>query len=46
MDHSIRVHWLTLPVFLAAVLASAMAQGQDDPKDWPTYNRDVLGHRQ
>jgi outer membrane protein assembly factor BamB len=45
VDHSTRVLRLTLLVFLAAVLVSVVARAQDDPKDWPTYNRDVLGTR-
>jgi polyvinyl alcohol dehydrogenase (cytochrome) len=32
-------------VVLGAALPPAVANAQDDPKDWPTYNRDVLGTR-
>src|SRR4051812_28266433 len=30
---------------LAIALAPAVAAAQDDPKDWPSYNRDVAGWR-
>jgi polyvinyl alcohol dehydrogenase (cytochrome) len=32
-------------VALIVAFASALARAQDDPKDWPTYNHDVLGTR-
>jgi polyvinyl alcohol dehydrogenase (cytochrome) len=39
--------WLgvTLAVVLGAALPPGVARAQDDVKDWPTYNRDVLGTR-
>jgi polyvinyl alcohol dehydrogenase (cytochrome) len=37
--------WRLLGVVLAVVLGAGAAQAQDDPKDWPTYNRDVRGTR-
>jgi polyvinyl alcohol dehydrogenase (cytochrome) len=36
---------LTWPVVLGSVLAPALARAQSDAKDWPMYNRDVLGTR-
>jgi polyvinyl alcohol dehydrogenase (cytochrome) len=45
VDLSIRARLLTLPTFLAALLFPAVASAQEDAKDWPTYNRDVLGSR-
>jgi len=32
-------------VALAVGFSAALGRAQDDPKDWPTYNRDVLGTR-
>jgi polyvinyl alcohol dehydrogenase (cytochrome) len=32
-------------VVLGAALPPGVANAQDDPKDWPMYNRDVLGTR-
>src|SRR5262249_27556237 len=34
-----------LAAALAAILLPNPAAGQSDPKDWPSYNRDVLGTR-
>src|SRR5207249_5146616 len=36
---------VALAVLLAAALPWAVARAQDDAKDWPMYNRDVLGTR-
>jgi polyvinyl alcohol dehydrogenase (cytochrome) len=32
-------------VFIAATLTTGIARSQDHPKDWPMYNRDVIGSR-
>jgi glucose dehydrogenase len=34
-----------LALVVAAVVQPSIADAQDDPKDWPTYNRDVIGTR-
>ena len=34
-----------LTAFIAATIAIDIATAQDNPKDWPMYNRDVLGTR-
>jgi polyvinyl alcohol dehydrogenase (cytochrome) len=36
---------VTLALVLGAVFLPASANAQDDAKDWPMYNRDVLGTR-
>jgi outer membrane protein assembly factor BamB len=42
-----QARWLgvALTVALGTTFPSAMTQAGDDPKDWPMYNRDVLGTR-
>ena len=34
-----------VPIVLWAALTPAMARAQDDAKDWPMYNRDLIGTR-
>ena len=34
-----------LAVVLYTVCCPAISRAQDDPHDWPMYNRDVLGSR-
>jgi outer membrane protein assembly factor BamB len=34
-----------LAALLCATIAPAIARAQGDPKDWPTYNHDVIGTR-
>ena len=41
----LRCRRLVSTFVLSILQCAAAARAQDDPKDWPTYNRDVLGTR-